>query len=85
MTLQKPPKSDLWIHVERLDAEDGKVWAVQSWVKGEHVYQTARAVVLQAHGFTNFFGPKAKQPKAVIVVPGGLQRLVGGVVYVTQG
>ena len=86
MKLQKPPKGQCWVHIDHIDNEDGDIWAVQWFdAAGKHHYQTARGVVLQVPSFTNYFGPKAKQPRAVIVVPGGAGRLLGGVVYVTQG
>ena len=66
--MRKPPKGCVWIHVDRLDREDGKVWAVQSWVNGKCRYELARSVVILAESYTQFFGPKGKQPKAVIVV-----------------
>ena len=66
--MRKPPKGCVWIHVDRLDREDGKVWAVQWWVNGKARYDVAKSVVIIASSYTQFFGAKGKQPKAVIVV-----------------
>ena len=82
--MRRPPKGEVWVHVERLDREDGKVWAVQyRGPKGGARYDTVSAVLLQAHGYTHFFGAGAEQPKAVIVVPGGRVRFRDGTAVIT--
>jgi hypothetical protein len=63
--------------VDRLDRSDGQVWAVQTAT----VYRTARAVILEAPGYTQFW-PGETQPRAVIVVPEGRIRLKAGIVTV---
>lgn len=80
--MKHPPKGQVWIHVDRLDRDDGKVWAVQSWDGKKRRYDVAAGVVLNVQGHTQFFGPKAPQPKAVIVVPAGRVTMRGDVVVV---
>lgn len=82
--MRTPPKGQVWVHVDRLDREDCKVWAVQHWRDGRPVYETAYSVVLHAPGFTQFFGARGRQPKAVIVVPEASCAVTGGVAIVTQ-
>lgn len=56
----------VWLHVDRLDRKDGRVWAVQ-WrdARGAH-YRTAHEVSTLAPGITLHFdgGP---QPRAVVL------------------
>lgn len=82
--MRKPPKGQVWVHIDRLDREDCRVWAVQHWQQGRVVYETAYSVVLRAPCFTQFFGAKGRQPKAVIVVPEASCAVIGGVATVTQ-
>lgn len=82
--MRKPPKGAVWIHVDRLDREDCRVWAVQHWVDGRAIYETVYSVVLQAPGFTQFSPGERRQPRAVIVVPEALVRVMGGVATVSR-
>lgn len=75
MKMAQPSKGSLWLHIDRLDRADGKVWAVQYWRHHRHVYKCFRAVILEAAGHSLFFGPKANQPRAVIAVPRGCIRV----------
>lgn len=81
--MRRPSKDVLWMHVDRLDRKDGEVWAIQYWRKGMPYYVTTKNVVLQAPCYTQFFGAKERQPKAVIVVPGGRVELRGDVAVIT--
>jgi hypothetical protein len=83
--MRKPPKGQLWLHVERLDAEDGKVWAIQGWEGRKRFYRTAAGVVIQGPSYTAFFGTTGKQPKAVIVVPEGCCEVAGAIAVITPG
>lgn len=78
--MRRPPKGELWVHVDRLDRDDMKVWAIQEGRK----YLTVRAVCINVPCHTAFFGPKAKQPKAVIVVPGGRVEMRGDVAVISS-
>lgn len=84
MRLRKPPAGEVWVHVDRLDREDRRVWAVQSQCpeKGA-LYQTCHNVVIQAACYTQFFGRDGKQPKAVIVVPGASVAVLHGIAVVS--
>ena len=73
--MRTPRRGEVWVHVDRLDRKDGRVWALQ-WrgSKGGPYYQTAHKV--EWHGVeyltTKFFGRRSKlQPRLVIVVPRG--------------
>lgn len=80
--MRKPPKGHVWVHIDRLDREDGKVWAIQS----DAGYQVASNVVIQAACYTQFFGVGGRtQPKAVIVVPAGCVRLRDGIAAIATG
>ena len=69
--MRKPPKGCVWIHIDRLNREDGTVWAVQ-WHDGKKWrYEVTFAVHMVGHGYTQFFGLKSKQPRAVIEMPNG--------------
>lgn len=78
MKLRKPPVDCVWIHIDRLDRADGRVWAIQTPEK----YRTAKAVILEAQGYTQFFGISAGQPRAVICAPGASVRLKNGIATV---
>lgn len=82
MKMRQPPSGVVWIHVDRLDRADGKVWAVQYVERGHPVYLCVEAVILFTAGHTEFFGSKGKQPRAVIVVPGGIVDLRGTTAYI---
>ena len=69
--MRTPPIGHVWIHIDRLDREDGKVWAVQDHgPRGGKRYRVAEAVIINAPCYSAFFGATGEQPKAVIVVPG---------------
>ncbi len=75
MRIRAPRRGEVWVHVDRLDREDGRVWAVQ-WrgSKGGPYYRTFHRVEWHGVGYlsTKFFGRKSQlQPRAVIVIPGG--------------
>lgn len=82
MSMRKPPKGIVWLHVDRLDKADGLVWAVQyreadakgRLGRGKAVYRCAQSVIFRAAGFTQFHGPRGPQPKAVIVFPSAVVR-----------
>ena len=44
---------------------------MQYWVNGKARYDVAAAVVILSPSFTQFFGARGPQPKAVIVVAPG--------------
>lgn len=79
----KPPKGEVWIHVDHTANWDGEVWAVQSWHGEEYRYQTGSNVVIAGHSHTQFFGPLAKQPKAVVVVANGTVAKHGQILVVS--
>lgn len=57
----------VWLHIDRLDREDGLVWAVQ-WRdrKGRH-YKTVHNVgIFMMDGHTRRFEGGALQPRAVV-------------------
>ncbi len=65
MKMRTPPKGKVWLHIDRIDREDGKVWAVQFRRDGKDRYKCFRSVIVTIGGYTQFFGTKG-QPKAVI-------------------
>jgi len=76
MTIRSPRRGEVWVHVDRLDRDDGRVMAVQ-WrgAKGGPYYQTFHKVEWHGCGYvtTKFFGRRStRQPRLVIVVPRGL-------------
>lgn len=63
----------VWLHIDRLDRSDGRVWAVQ-WrdVLGAPHYKAIHEVTMLAEGHTVRFGAAGKsrgalQPRAVVV------------------
>jgi hypothetical protein len=62
----------VWLHVDRLDREDGRVWAVQWHTKGRSHYKAVHEVSTLSDGQTVRFGaagpkqPWHRQPRAVI-------------------
>lgn len=80
--LRRPPRGTVWVHIDRLDRDDGKVWAVQFWDKGKHRYEVTAGVVILGGAYTAFFGAKGRQPKAVIVVDKAIVRECGAVLTV---
>lgn len=80
MRLRSPRRREVWVHVDRLDREDGRVMAVQ-WrgAKGGLHYETVHKV--EWHGVryltTIFFGKKStRQPRLVVLIPGGVVELI---------
>lgn len=80
--MKQPLKGEVWVHIDRLTRKDNKVWAVQFWTADVHHYECVKAVILKRGCFSQFFGPKAAQPKAVLTIPGGKVRIVGVFAYV---
>lgn len=81
--LKRPPKGDVWLFVDQLQRADGRVWAVSYWDdQGRHCYECARSVICSKMMFTQFFGPRASQPKAVIVIPKGTVRICDDFAYI---
>lgn len=78
--IRSPKRGEVWVHVDRLDRDDGRVMALQ-WrgSKGGPYYQTAHKV--EFHGVdylaSRFFGPRSKlQPRVVIVIPRGVVEMI---------
>lgn len=66
--MRHPPIGQVWLHIDRLDREDDKVWAIQSrGPRGGHVYHVGRSVVITRGCYTQFYGVNAEQPKAYLV------------------
>lgn len=60
---------EVWVHIDRLDRRDGKVWAVQYWTRTKGlVYHVAKDVQIHVPTFTRWFGRSTLQPRAVLVV-----------------
>ncbi len=76
--LNKPPAGIVWLHVNRLDDEDGRIWAVQS----DRGYDSVRSVICSVPVYSQFFGPKAKQPKAVLVAERATVTIRGAIAYI---
>lgn len=71
--MRTPPRGVVWVHVDRLDRDDGRVMAVQ-WrgSKGGPYYQTFHRV--EFHGLdylaTRFFGRRSRnEPRLVMEIP----------------
>lgn len=64
----------VWLHIDRLDRKDGRVWALQ-WRdgKGQH-YRRASRVGTFTEGHAVFFGVSRLQPRAVIAFPNAVVR-----------
>jgi hypothetical protein len=78
--MRSPKRGEVWVHVDRIDREDGRVWAVQ-WrgSKGGPYYQTAHKVEFLsiARTFSKFFGRRSKlEPRLVIIVPRGEVKMI---------
>ena len=70
MTMRHPPKGEVWLHIDRLDKKNEKIWAVQFWEGQTLAYRVAQTVTVNARAITRFFGPRSrKQPRAVVVCP----------------
>lgn len=78
MKMRRPPKGEVWIHIDRFDRDDHRVWTVQHWRGDTPIYSCVTAFLLSGECYSQYFGPKAPQPKAVIVVPHGLVKLTNG-------
>ncbi len=63
----------VWIHIDRMDAKDGRIWAVQ-WVgpRGGCNYYRTRSVAFTQGGYTQSY--RRGQPRAYIEVPGRVAR-----------
>lgn len=84
--MRVPPKGELWVHIDRLDREDGRVWAIQYRVSGKPQYAVAQGVVIQAASSTRFYGPTGRQPRAVICVPEPVSvRITNGIAVIAKG
>lgn len=71
LKLRVPPKGEVWLHIERLTRSDGKVWAIQyRGPRGGSRYLSVASVIVARQGYTQFWGPKALQPKAHLVFVG---------------
>lgn len=81
--MRHPPRGQIWVHVDRLDRDDGKVWAVQYYAGRKARYDVAAGVVLNGQSYTKFFG-KGLQPRAVIVVEGGTVTMQGDVAVIAN-
>lgn len=78
--MRAPRRGEVWVHVDRLDRPDRRVWAVQ-WrgAKGGPYYQTAHRIEWHgvAYQTTKFFGVKTKiEPRLVLVIPGGVVEMI---------
>lgn len=71
--IRTPARGEVWAHIDQLDRDDEKVWALQ-WrgAKGGLFYQTAHKIEWLGLPYmtTKFFGRRSKiQPRAVVVIP----------------
>jgi hypothetical protein len=78
--MRSPRRGEVWVHVDRLDREDGRVMAIQ-WrgSKGGPYYQTAHKVEWRGVEYlaTKFFGRRSKnEPRLVIVIPRGVVEMI---------
>lgn len=80
--IKHPPKGDIWWHVDQLQRDDLRVWAIQ-WHDGTRFrYECVKSVICTTMAFTQFHGATAKQPKAVIVIPKGTVRICDDFAYI---
>ena len=71
MKLRHPEfKKEIWVHIDKLDKKNGRIWAVQYWNGSRWIYKTAEYVSIRSPSYTKSFKDKG-QPKAMIVVWSG--------------
>lgn len=64
---RNPQRGEAWVHVDRFDRPDGKVWAVQYWDRGKLRYEVARRVVLAMPSSTLYLGYRSGTVSAAII------------------
>lgn len=75
MKLRKPPKGRVWLHIDRIDKRNQRIWAVQSWDGDKALYQTAKAVIIRVNGYTQQW--RDGQPRAVVEFPDAVVKIGG--------
>lgn len=67
----------MWVHVDRFDKRNGRVWSVQHWQGNRCVEWTARDVKILITPASGVVIENGKQPRAVIEIEGAQVRAVG--------